>query len=90
MKWKVLWNSHAEDAVVSYWLNASSQMRAKITAAVGQTDELLGQSPETIGESRETGQRRIVIVDPLTITFEVRSSEQVANVLSAHLFKRRK
>lgn len=56
MKWKVLWNSHAEDAVANYWLNASSQMRAKITAAVGQTDELLSLSPETLGESRETGQ----------------------------------
>jgi hypothetical protein len=90
MKWKVLWNSHAEDAVANYWLNASSQMRAKITAAVGQTDELLSESPETLGESRETGQRRIVFVDPLSITFEVRSLEHVANVLSAHLFNRRK
>jgi hypothetical protein len=51
-----------------------------ITRAMAEIDRLLAREPQTQGESREAFER-VLIVPPLTVTFEVHEDEHVVLVL---------
>ncbi len=53
-----------------------------ITAAMTEIDRLLAADPEGSGESRADFER-VLIVSPLTITFEVHGEERIVYVLRA-------
>lgn len=61
---------------------------AAITAAMAEIDQRLERDPDNEGESRGEHER-VLIVSPLTVTFEVHSEEQIVFVLTARYRPRR-
>lgn len=60
---------------------------AAITRAMAQLDNVLGQSPMSVGESREEGVR-VLIVNPLTVYFEVHDDERTVVVTMVRYHRR--
>ena len=84
MIYTVTWKPSASDDLLESWLSASSADRAAITAATNTIDSLLRVSPNSIGESR-TESVRMVFLDPLSVTYEVRPQDRIVVVLAVHV-----
>jgi len=78
VKWTVLWGSGAENDLAQIWVNASH--RQSVTDAANEVDRLLAIDPLDTGESREEG-RRILLVPPLGVTFNVLPDDRIVRVL---------
>jgi len=81
----VIWKrSVIEKTLASFVLAAMEQGEdiSAITAAMTEIDRLLAADPERSGESRADFER-VLIVSPLTVTFEVHEEERIAYVLRA-------
>ena len=81
MSFRVVWLSDALDALAASYLYARRKKRdpEEITRAMAAIDRELEARPTTAGESRY-GNNRILIVNPLTIYFEVHDDEHVVVV----------
>ncbi len=87
MKYTVQWSRRALDAVVRYWLPATSTDRREITKATAAIDRLLKNDPNHEGESREPGER-ILFIDPLIVTVSVDDSNRIVRILNVRRNKR--
>lgn len=87
MNYTVLWVAAAERKLARLWTDFLR--RQEITDAANEIDTRLRVSPEEEGESRASG-RRILLVPPLGVTFEVRPSDRTVRVLDVWLFERRR
>lgn len=82
----VIWRRHLiERKLAEYVVSPIERGEpvAPITAAMTTIDQLLSTNPETRGESRGDYER-VLIVPPLTVTFEVHEEEHVVYVLTLH------
>ena len=68
------------------WIEADSGLRAAITTAVDQIDVHLQDSPASKGESRSEG-RRILLLSPLGILYQVEPENQTVVVLRMWVFR---
>lgn len=68
MKHTVIWSPDALNQLTELWLNALD--RDAVTSAVEQIDRVLSGNPKAQGESR-FGDRRVLIVPPLVVAFDV-------------------
>ena len=85
MSYTVIWLESAEAELTELWLNASN--RDQVTSAASEIDVRLRTNPEIEGESR-SGERRILLVAPLGVTFEVNPEDRLVRVLEVWLFRR--
>lgn len=83
MSYTVVWLASAELELAEVWLRAAN--RDRVTAAGNEIDIRLRTNPEIEGESRTRG-RRILLVPPLGVTFEVHSDDRLVRVLEVWRF----
>ena len=81
----VLWVPAAEAELAELWSTARD--RARLATAANEIDLQLRLTPEEQGESRAAG-RRILLVAPLGVTFEVLASDRIVRVLDVWSFAR--
>jgi hypothetical protein len=78
VNYTVIWLESAESELADVWLNASN--REHVSAAAYEIDIRLRTNPEIEGESRSE-ERRILLVPPLGVTFEVQPGDRLVRVL---------
>ena len=78
MKYTVARKPSAESQLADIW--SGSADRAAVTQAANEIDRRLEQDPQLQGEAR-SGKRRVLIVAPLAVFFEVREPDRVVAVL---------
>ena len=86
MTYTVLWAPAAERKLAELWMDASR--RRELSDAANAIDLRLGAAPLDEGESREKG-RRILLVPPLAVTFEVFPGDCLVRVLHVWRFEKR-
>ena len=72
MKWTVVWKSDALNDLSELWIESLD--REGSTASSHLIDQILKMSPLTAGESREDN-RRVLIVPPLAVTYQVSTDD---------------
>ena len=82
MNFTVIWRRALLPRLAEFYVNAleRGQDAAAVTRAVAEIDQRLGGRPETQGESRGEFER-VLIVWPLSVSFEVHEDERVVYVL---------
>jgi hypothetical protein len=80
VKYLVDWKRQALDELADLWNRAADPDR--ITEAANDIDRLLERDPFAVGESRE-GAFRVLFVEPLGVTYEVRSASRQVIVARA-------
>lgn len=85
MSFSLEWKQSATDELAEIWLRADSSTRRAITAATSKVDHLLIHDPYGVSESRE-GDRRIMFVAPLAITFRVLTAQDHVEILRVRQF----
>ena len=86
MTYTVLWVPAAEGELAELWMDAPR--RRDVSDAANAIDERLRTAPAEEGESREHG-RRILLVPPLGVTFEVFPGGRLVRVLDVWRFQKR-
>ncbi len=84
MKFTLSWKLSAELHLAEIWTNSDD--RAAVTDAANHIDFLLQTDPQSRGESR-SGARRILVVPPLAIAYEVHELDRRVFVLSVRYRK---
>jgi len=84
VNYTVIWLESAEVELADLWLNAPD--RERVTAAAHELDIRLGANPGIEGESRK-GNRRILLVAPLGVTYEVHPDDRLVRVLEVWRFR---
>jgi hypothetical protein len=84
----VRWEATALNELATLWTQADSAMRLMITAATHQIDQQLQTDPLAESESRP-GDRRILLVSPLGITFRIEPDGSTVSVLLVWMFRTR-
>jgi hypothetical protein len=86
MNWTVVWNRAELSRFAEVYVSLREQnpeAAANLTLAMAGIDRLLARSPETAGESR-ANYERLLIVPPLTVTFEPHPDEHFVYVMRFH------
>jgi hypothetical protein len=81
---RVVWNRQAGEIVLAEIVAGAFERgdsTMAITEAVHQIDHVLSRRPQECGESRPNHQR-VLIVQPLTVFFEIHEDERLIYVLS--------
>jgi hypothetical protein len=86
MTYTVLWVPAAEGKLAELWMDASRQ--SELSDAANAIDVRLRTSPLDQGESREKG-RRILLLPPLGVKFEVFPGDRLVRVLHVWRFEKR-
>jgi hypothetical protein len=86
--WIVRWVRSAVDDLADIWIAAEGTDRQAITLATNEIDRRLQADPENAGESRPNG-RRILLVPPLGVTYQVLKDRQIVRVLDVWRFQTR-
>lgn len=91
MKFRVIWLLDALDRLANSYLYARRHGRdpEAITRAMAQVDTAIDRAPTTTGESR-AGARRVYIVNPITVFFEVHEDEKVVVVTAVRYHRRQR
>lgn len=83
-----IWHDQALDDLADIWVRASRDERDEIERAVHETNRELADQPWTKGESRGPT-TRLIVVDPLTIRFQVLPGTVTARILNVRMRRRR-
>ncbi len=86
MTYTVVWVPAAEQELAELWINTAR--RREVTEAAGAIDLRLQAAPAEEGESRAHG-RRILLVPPPGVTFEVLLKDRIVRVLDVWQFEKR-
>lgn len=86
MRFTVVWVAAAERELAEIWLSAGD--RLNVTEATYEIDQRLRVKPDLEGESRDAG-RRILLITPLGVTFEVLPNDQLVRILDVWRFQSR-
>jgi hypothetical protein len=86
MSYRVFWVPAAEQELVQLWVEA--RQRRQVTAAANEIDSRLAGAPSDEGEDRGPG-RRILLVPPLGVTFEVIPDDRLVRILDVWQFRSR-
>jgi hypothetical protein len=89
MNFRVIWLFDALDRLANSYLYARRHGRdpEAITRAMARIDSDMERGPATLGESR-AGSRRVYIVNPITVFFEVHEDEHVVAVTAVRYHRR--
>jgi plasmid stabilization system protein ParE len=85
MKYTVVWKPEAERQLAEIWVD--TVYREAVTAAANQVEEILRARPGDAGESRG-GCRRILVVEPLVVQFDVFDEDRSVRVLRIRMTPR--
>jgi hypothetical protein len=89
--YRVIWRRELSDRrladIVVRTMERGDDVNA-ITEAVSTIDRLLATRPESCGESRSEYER-VVIIEPLTATYEVHEEEKIVFVIDLHYHRPR-
>jgi hypothetical protein len=85
---RLRWVKEAVNELATFWLQADSDLRQRITAAAHQIDQQLRTDPFAQSEFRPGG-LRILFVSPLGIHFRVEADGRTVSVLRVWLFRKR-
>lgn len=91
MTYRVVWRQRVHNALeqsVFYARENGRDARALVRAAA-DIELRLSDEPSEEGESRE-GTERVLIIDPLTVTFEVFESSQTVMIYAAVYYPRQR
>ena len=83
MSYTVVWLESAESELAAIWNDAAD--REHVALAANEIDLRVRIRPSVEGESR-TGNRRILLVAPLGVTFEVEADDRLVRVLEVWRF----
>ena len=86
MSYTVVWVPAAEQELAELWMNTAR--RREVTQAAREIDSRLRLAPAEAGESRAHG-RRILLVLPLGVTFEIVPEDRIVRVLDVWQFEKR-
>jgi hypothetical protein len=86
MSYTVVWVPAAEQELAQLWMDAAQ--RREVTQAAREIDYRLRFAPVEQGESRAHG-RRILLVLPLGVTFEILPEDRLVRVLDVWRFEKR-
>jgi hypothetical protein len=86
MSHTVVWVPAAEQELAQLWMDAAQ--RREVTQAAREIDSRLRFVPGEQGESRAHG-RRILLVPPLGVTFEIFPQDRLVRVLDVWRFEKR-
>ncbi len=86
MTYTVLWVPGAERELARLWIDASRGR--EVSDAANAIDARLRNAPLDAGESREKG-RRILLVPPLGVRFEVSPGDRLVRGLHVWRFEKR-
>jgi hypothetical protein len=81
----IVWVPSALDDLAEIWLRGDAAARGQITEAAHHIDRCLRSNPADSGESRE-GNRRILLVPPLGVTYVFDEGQRLARVLAVWQF----
>ena len=89
MSYRIVWLYNALDDLAASFLYARRVGRdpEAITRAMARIDADMQQGPVTLGESR-AGMRRVYIVNPITVFFEIHRDEQTVAVTAVRYHRR--
>lgn len=89
MNYRIVWLYDALDNLAASFLYSRRVGRdpEAITRAMARIDSDMQQGPVTLGESR-TGRRRVYIVNPVTVFFEVHPDERLVAVTAVRYHRR--
>ena len=85
IRYRVIWKRSIIDIAFPAFLAKAEQRGDDVNAiarAMSEIDQLLAFEPEEQGESRENYER-VLIVSPLSVTFEVFEEESIVVILGA-------
>lgn len=83
-----IWHDQALDELADIWVRATRAERDEVERAVNEINRELSDQPWLKGESRGPT-TRIVIIDPLTVRFQVLPGTVVARILNVRMRRRR-
>jgi len=83
MRYTVSWLPGAESELARLWLD--EPIRGHIELAANEIDRCLSVNPESEGESRD-GNRRILFISPLVVTFKVDQQNRMVQVREVWLY----
>jgi hypothetical protein len=83
MSWTVTYRPSARDELTEVWLNSPD--RFAVTAAANKIDQLLRSDPLSCGESRDNS-KRVLLVPPLTVFYDVIPDDQMVIVWNIFTF----
>jgi hypothetical protein len=83
---QVIFSRAALDEVGAQWAGAEDDRRLEIGAAFQQIIHQLGTDPYDQSESRGAN-RRIMLIAPLGVSFEVDDASQTVNVFTLWVFR---
>jgi hypothetical protein len=86
MKYTVVWAAEAEEDLARLWLDSTD--RDVITRTAFEIEAELSSDPSEVGESR-VPDRRICILAPLGVVFEVRSNDRIVRIMQVWRFDKR-
>ena len=86
MTYTVVWAAKAEQQLAQLWLDATT--RNAITRAAHIVEAMLAVDPSNAGGSRSAG-RRILMMSPLVVDFEVRPDDRTVRVLQVRGFRKK-
>ena len=86
MKYSLTWSKTAEDALITAWLNCSSEEKPAFTAAVNALEAELKLHPEDVGESRPDA-RRMAICLPIAVVYRVHAEDLRVHVESLRVIR---
>ena len=69
MNYSITWTSFAESELAIVWLDAPD--RNAVTVAAAQVERLLAQTPFLVGRGHGSTVRRLAILGPLGIIFDI-------------------
>lgn len=85
MNYTVVWQPTALQQLAAAWVDATD--RRAVTRASDQIDTLLGFAPAQVGESRDA-LRRVLVVPPLAVIYEVIEDDKQVRILRVRLRER--
>lgn len=84
MKFTVLWQARAEEALADIWMRSTD--RAAITRAAKSIDDDLRNHPFEVGESRG-GAERITFSGPIGAAYSISEEDSIVRVLRVWLVR---
>jgi hypothetical protein len=84
VKYSVDWKQEALEELADIWNHARDP--DQVTEASNEIDRFLERDPFAVGESRE-GAYRVLFVEPLGVTYEIRSAAHEVIVARAWRYK---
>lgn len=78
------WHEQALDELADLWVRITPAERNLVEAAVDRVNRLLRDDPWPQGESR-AGDERVLVVDPLTVWFDIPAGAAYGRVLHVRM-----